>query len=68
MERPGQTAADNEQNIVISRDDTTPLFLISDSSEKELRSDFGLWAYIFIIGGAIVAILSFIFIIGLLGF
>lgn len=60
MERPSfQGSSRNEENIVINQDDHTPMFMISDSSEKELVSSLKWKTYGGLIGGAIVSIVCF---------
>ncbi|MDY6777447.1 MAG: GIDE domain-containing protein [Candidatus Nanohaloarchaea archaeon] len=59
MERPGKGSAQNEENIVINEKDTTPMFLISDSSEKELSENMGHIALFLLIGGPVLSILGF---------
>ncbi len=52
---------------VINKDRSTPMFVISDRSEKELREDWG-WSYkLYLGGGAVVAIASYGFLVLLMG-
>lgn len=60
MERPSfQGSARNEENIVVSTDENTPLFMISDSSEKELLSSLKWHTYGAIVGGGVLSIVCF---------
>ncbi len=68
MERPSfEGSSRNEENIVINQDDHTPMFMISDSSEKELVSSLKWRTYGGLIGGTIVSIACFGFLLGLVG-
>lgn len=68
MERPSfEGSAQNEDNIVVNEDDHTPMFMISDSSEKELVSTMTWKTYGALIGGTILSIACFGFLIGLVG-
>jgi len=68
MERPSfEGSARNEDNIVINQDNHTPMFMISDSSEKELVSSLQWKTYGALIGGAIGSIACFGFLLGMVG-
>jgi len=70
MERPGfKGSATNEENVVINKDKETPMFLISDKSEKELLSTMAGTVHLKLWGGAGLAIACFtaiLFLVGLL--
>lgn len=57
LSMPGVSSSVNAENIVISRDRSTPLFMISDRDEDELVGSFGRKALVRV-GGGIALILS----------
>jgi len=67
LERPGEASVTNARNLVVNTDESTPVFLISDRSEKELLSSLSKRFYLFTPGGIVVATVSFWFMLLLVG-